>query len=170
MAVRSLTPLGHILKWLLVPGALAVAGYYLLGPRMDRLMPGAQPGVNLPAATAPEVKVKEPPVPEVEVTAKPSGRGRPVSFGDEPPRERPRKRRERQNPVPIQPVAEKRPDQKKNNPAAITGEGVSSEDPNAIDPVQKPPEKEPPKENPDPASTGGGTGEAGGATPPTPTL
>lgn len=46
MATR-LSPLGIIAKWLLVPGALALIGYYFVGPRV-----GGGPSAHRPTAEA----------------------------------------------------------------------------------------------------------------------
>jgi hypothetical protein len=85
MAGRTLTPFGMFAKWVLLPAALAAAGFYLLGPRMGSLMPsmssGAQAddgalGAKANTFTAPEIALDRAPAsrygdgPEVEVTAK----------------------------------------------------------------------------------------------------
>lgn len=85
MARRTLTPMGMFVKWVVVPSVLAVIGFFVLGPRMGRLMPSMAPGAEpdesgLAAKTnsfaAPDVDVDRLPAsrygdaPEVEVTAK----------------------------------------------------------------------------------------------------
>ena len=85
MAGRTLTPFGMFAKWVLLPCALAVIGFYVLGPRMGRLMPSMSPGAEADegalgekrnAFAAPDIAVDRSPAsrygegPEVEVSAK----------------------------------------------------------------------------------------------------
>jgi hypothetical protein len=59
-----LTPLGLILKWVVVPVAIALIGYLLIGPNLGKDVLKRLPGMgsNKPAG------------PSVEVDVKPSGR------------------------------------------------------------------------------------------------
>ena len=90
---RRLTPLGMVLKWLLVPAALGAAGYFLVGPEIGKselaTKVGKRFGIPLPPRTEEPVEdaesaskgkekgedeeVKTPdrsgPQPEVEVSA-----------------------------------------------------------------------------------------------------
>jgi hypothetical protein len=152
---KALTPIGILAKFIAVPAALAALGYFAIGPRMDSLMPTAKnPEPEIKATVSAASNKKEQAAPDVEVSSKPAGTVR--LNEDRPSEDRPSKRRKRSNPVPIETVPIKREEPK--NPAEHTGEGVSSEDPNSVDPAKEPPKEEPAPE-PDPASTGGGEGE-----------
>ena len=40
MAGRALTPAGVILKWIFIPALLVVTGYFLIGARIGKVIPG----------------------------------------------------------------------------------------------------------------------------------
>ncbi|MBI5706538.1 MAG: hypothetical protein HZC36_06065 [Armatimonadetes bacterium] len=73
----------YLIKWILVPALLALAGYFLVGPRLMKpadYEPAADRHGEPPASSG--VQHEEPPAtgsgsePKVEVTAEPAGRGR----------------------------------------------------------------------------------------------
>ncbi len=71
-----LTPLGVFLKWILIPGALAAVGYFVLGPRIGK---GIFERVKLPSnvrsmLNPADEKEAKPKQPSVEVSVKPSAK------------------------------------------------------------------------------------------------
>jgi hypothetical protein len=85
MAGAKLTPVGVVAKWVLVPLALGVGGFFLLGPRMGKILPSFSrhaPAITAtpvaetdakPSYAAPDVDVRSAPSlqpPEVEISAR----------------------------------------------------------------------------------------------------
>ena len=79
-AGRALTPLGVILKWILIPATFAAIGFFLIGAKIGNVLPGfggsAQPsavaGKSAPSYVAPDVDVKSDQkheAPDVQVTS-----------------------------------------------------------------------------------------------------
>ena len=97
MPGRALTPAGIILKWIVVPVALIACGFFLIGARIGRVLPGVG-GTSTPSTdsvsasktpnySAPDVSVdsdRSNEAPEVVVTSRP----------------KPKRRRHRDHPVP----------------------------------------------------------------------
>ena len=79
MAGRSLTGVGLLTKWLIIPAALAAIGYYVIGPRVG---PSGATKPHQPAAstdqsadtTEPPIDVPEYKEPETTVSASPLSR------------------------------------------------------------------------------------------------
>lgn len=59
MAARKLTPVGQIAKWIVLPAALAAAGYFLLGPRVGTVLPGTTARKTQAPLPSPEVEVEQ---------------------------------------------------------------------------------------------------------------
>jgi hypothetical protein len=85
MAERALTPAGVIVKWILIPAALLIGGFYIIGPRIGATapLPGKNGDVKVtPVADAdsasqsfaqPDVDVQTRPKiepPDVQITAR----------------------------------------------------------------------------------------------------
>lgn len=75
MAARKLTPLGIVVKWIVVPAALAALGYYVVGPRLGEQPVKAKAPEAAPKGQVRSQEIKAKP-PEVEVASEPSKYGR----------------------------------------------------------------------------------------------
>lgn len=96
MAGGRLTPVGAFAKWVLVPLALGVGGFFLLGPRMGKILPSFSR--QAPAITATPVAETDAKAsyaaPDVDVRSAPSMQPPDVEISAKKPR-----RRHRQHPV-----------------------------------------------------------------------
>ena len=105
MATR-LSPLGQIVKWLVVPALLAATGYYFVGPRVtDKLPPEIKERVQ--AATAGNGRLSTSTSPESATNGDPLTSGKPfaapevdvtVSQLGNPEKPKKKKRRRRRKP------------------------------------------------------------------------
>lgn len=95
-----LSPLGIVTKWLLVPGILAVVGYFIIGPRIgDKVLPGGLKKQLEPVATTgtQTASVTEPvktfTAPEVDVSVTPAANTQ--------PKKKKRRRKKKKPPVTV---------------------------------------------------------------------
>lgn len=63
-----LTPLGRLIKWVVVPGALACVGYFGIAPPLSASLPGLVEKVQPPMPAVTGTSAEEKPAPSVDIS------------------------------------------------------------------------------------------------------